>query len=399
MKKAFLILLILITLLTLSSCKCSHPETAVQNAAEATCTQDGYTGDTVCLKCNEIAAAGHSIPAAGHTPGEPIGQREPSCEYDGYTGDIYCTICNELMAASETIPATGHTVSNPDKFIELSCLTHGYTGRGHCDVCGDYIFGEYLPKLEHSMENGVCSSCGYREPGMYENGVLVTPWEQLEADGLVELYERNDSRLQQLSWGLAFVDPSLTGEMVVSEKITGLRAAFEACNLTKIVLPGTLEQVDNYCFRKSPLLEEVVFMTPDAGIGIDAFAHCTALRSVQLPAMLYTINTNTFDGCVSLTEITLPATLTEIRAEAFKDCVSLTNMKFPASLERCMSCFEGCTSLQTIEWPVALTDASCLCYIDLRPEILYHGTQEQWNAIMDVDRLADAKVTFEYAEE
>lgn len=46
---------------------CSHPQTIVENAAEATCTQEGYTGDTYCTECNQITVSGTVIPAKGHS--------------------------------------------------------------------------------------------------------------------------------------------------------------------------------------------------------------------------------------------------------------------------------------------------------------------------------------------
>ena len=45
---------------------CTHPETRVENAVEATCTEDGYTGDTVCAICDELVTQGEAIPG-GHS--------------------------------------------------------------------------------------------------------------------------------------------------------------------------------------------------------------------------------------------------------------------------------------------------------------------------------------------
>ncbi len=45
---------------------CTHAETEVQNASAATCTEAGYTGDTVCKTCNRTLAAGEKVDALGH---------------------------------------------------------------------------------------------------------------------------------------------------------------------------------------------------------------------------------------------------------------------------------------------------------------------------------------------
>lgn len=46
---------------------CDHASTEVRNAKEATCTEDGYTGDLYCLVCLEKIEDGDVIKAAGHT--------------------------------------------------------------------------------------------------------------------------------------------------------------------------------------------------------------------------------------------------------------------------------------------------------------------------------------------
>lgn len=42
---------------------CSHASTEVRNAVDATCTEDGYTGDTYCTACGELLQKGEVIPA------------------------------------------------------------------------------------------------------------------------------------------------------------------------------------------------------------------------------------------------------------------------------------------------------------------------------------------------
>ena len=45
---------------------CEHENTEVRNAAEATCTEAGYTGDTYCVDCGELITEGEAIDALGH---------------------------------------------------------------------------------------------------------------------------------------------------------------------------------------------------------------------------------------------------------------------------------------------------------------------------------------------
>jgi len=75
--------------------------TEVQNAKEATCTEEGYTGDTVCTACGITVTPGEKIEKAAHTAGEPVKENVVESTYE--TGGSYdlvtrCTVCNEVIA-------------------------------------------------------------------------------------------------------------------------------------------------------------------------------------------------------------------------------------------------------------------------------------------------------------
>ena len=46
---------------------CPHEHTELKNAAAATCTEAGYTGDLYCRDCGKLLESGKPIPAAGHS--------------------------------------------------------------------------------------------------------------------------------------------------------------------------------------------------------------------------------------------------------------------------------------------------------------------------------------------
>jgi hypothetical protein len=45
---------------------CEHTSTKLVGQKDATCTEEGYTGDQVCDNCTEVLAQGEVIPALGH---------------------------------------------------------------------------------------------------------------------------------------------------------------------------------------------------------------------------------------------------------------------------------------------------------------------------------------------
>ena len=131
----------------------NHSLTKVINKKDATCTEDGYTGDTVCAICGKVNIAGNTIPAKGHT--EVIDAAvEPTCTEAGKTEGKHCSVCNEILVAQTEIPATGHT----EKTVAgkpATCTETGLTDGISCSVCGTVIKAqEEIPAKGHSWDEG-----------------------------------------------------------------------------------------------------------------------------------------------------------------------------------------------------------------------------------------------------
>ena len=141
----------------------NHSLTKVINKKDATCTEPGYTGDTVCKICGKEITKGEVIPAKGHT--EVIDPAvEPTCTEPGKTEGKHCSVCNEIIAAQEEIPAKGHT-EVIDPAVEPTCTEPGKTEGKHCSVCNEILVAqEVIPAKGHTEE-----ICGAVEP------TLTTP--------------------------------------------------------------------------------------------------------------------------------------------------------------------------------------------------------------------------------
>lgn len=87
---------------------------ALQHAADATCVEDGYTGDNACTACGYVTATGDVLPALGHVAGMVFAN-------DDATHTVICSTCGGDM---ETLPC------------------HDENEDGYCDVCG-YAFPTY----------------------------------------------------------------------------------------------------------------------------------------------------------------------------------------------------------------------------------------------------------------
>lgn len=131
----------------------NHSLTKVINKKDATCTEDGYTGDTVCAICGKKITKGEAIEAKGHI--EAIDAAvEPTCTEPGKTEGKHCSVCNEVLVAQEVIPATGHKEETvPGK--EATCTDTGLTDGTRCSVCGTVIKAqEEIPAKGHSWNEG-----------------------------------------------------------------------------------------------------------------------------------------------------------------------------------------------------------------------------------------------------
>ncbi len=96
---------------------CSHPQTIVENAAEATCSQEGYTGDTYCTECNQITVSGTAIPAKGHSYTSVI-TKQPTTAEEGIR--------------TYTCGGCGHSYTEP--IAKLSDGSSGSTDTGNTDA-------------------------------------------------------------------------------------------------------------------------------------------------------------------------------------------------------------------------------------------------------------------------
>lgn len=122
----------------------NHSLTKVINKKDATCTECGYTGDTVCAICGKEITKGETIQIKGHT--EVIDPAvAPTCTEPGKTEGKHCDVCKEVLVKQEVVPATGHKPEIRNA-VEATLTTPGYTGDTYCTVCNELIAkGEVIP--------------------------------------------------------------------------------------------------------------------------------------------------------------------------------------------------------------------------------------------------------------
>jgi len=164
---------------------CKHGTTEVRNAKSASCSTEGYTGDTHCKLCGVKTKTGTSIAKLSHSYTSVV-TKATTCTSDGvrtYT----CSKCTDSY--TESIPATGHSWTTATCTAPKTCSTCGTTSGsalGHnytakvtkdatcttdgvktytCSKCTD-SYTESIPATGHSWTTATCtapktcSTCG-----------------------------------------------------------------------------------------------------------------------------------------------------------------------------------------------------------------------------------------------
>lgn len=143
-----------------------HQHTEVRNVKEATCTKEGYTGDTYCTDCGEKLSDGKILPKKDHDY-EIKDHKDATCTEDGYTTS-FCKNCGDEK--KETIKATGHQHTEVRDAKKATCTKAGYTGDTYCKDCGEKISsGEVIAKLAHTWDEGNIT----KEADCKETGVMT----------------------------------------------------------------------------------------------------------------------------------------------------------------------------------------------------------------------------------
>ena len=162
---------------------CPHNSTVVEGALDATCTTEGYTGDTWCDDCDTKIASGEVIPKTKHIPAEAV-QENPvaaTCSAKGsYDSVVYCEECGAEISRTtvetgETNPANHAGGTEVRGAAAATCSAEGYTGDTYCKGCGEKIeTGTVIAKADHTpaeavQENPVAATC--RAEGSYDSVV------------------------------------------------------------------------------------------------------------------------------------------------------------------------------------------------------------------------------------
>ena len=143
-----------------------HQHTEIRNKKEATCKEEGYSGDTWCKDCGKKILSGQTIAKTeNHSWNQGEITKEPTCKEKGEK-TFTCSICGNTK--TEKVSTTDHQHMEIRNQKNPTCKEAGYSGDTYCADCGVKIFsGQTIAKTKnHNWDGGVITT----EPTCTERG-------------------------------------------------------------------------------------------------------------------------------------------------------------------------------------------------------------------------------------
>ena len=147
----------------------NHLHSEIRNQKEASCKEEGYSGDKYCPDCGTKLSSGNTIAKTeNHSWNKGVITKKPTCAKEGvktYT----CSICSKTKTEN-IAKTTKHLHTEIRNKKAATCGETGYTGDTYCTDCGTKISsGKTIAKLTtHTWDEGkvttepTCTAKGVR---------------------------------------------------------------------------------------------------------------------------------------------------------------------------------------------------------------------------------------------
>ena len=303
-----------------------HRNTELRNTKEATCIEEGYTGDIYCKDCGARISAGQKISKTAHNWDNGKTTQEATCTSGGvktYT----CTNCQATR--TEEIPATGHGTQITKFAKKASCKSEGYTGDIYCQTCGEMLKeGDVLPKTEHSWDSGRVT----KQPTVTATGVMTYTCRNCKTTKTSAIAKL---KLTKLTPGKTVRDNASNGIYKVLKDGVTVEFTKPITKRTTVKIPDTVKISGITC--------------KVTGIASNAFKNNTTLKTITIGKNVATIGTNAFYGCKNLVKVSGGNGIVKISNKAFGNCINLTGITISQKVRSIgTQAFYNCKKLKTI---------------------------------------------------
>ena len=426
-------------------------------AVPASCTKTGLTAGTHCSVCGTVLVAQQTVSAKGHTEAADAAVAA-TCTKTGLTAGKHCAVCNEVLVAQQTIPATGHsysavwswsgytsatatfTCANDDSHVatENAAITNEVTKESTCEETGvrtytaTVTFGgktytdtaaENITAMGHSYGEPVWSWSGYTSATATftcanddshvatENAAITS---EVTKEATCEIIGKRTYTATVTFGGKTCTDTATEDIPVIPHSYEndictqcgqprhseGLQYTDNAdgtcyvsrigsCTDTVLVIPRNYQGkavtgIGKQAFAACSKLKSVTIPDSVTSIGDSAFIYCTGLTSVTIPDRVTSIGDSAFQNCTGLTSVTIPDSVTSIGDSAFNYCTGLTSVTIGNGVTSIGDyAFGSCKQITSITIPGSVTSIGARAFQECSglTSITFTGTKDQWNSI------------------
>ena len=334
-----------------------HQHTEVRNKVEATCTKEGYSGDTYCTDCGEKLSSGTEIakkaheyeererneanckrngyilfvckvcgdekrevlPKTDHQHTEIRNKEEATCTEGGYTGDTYCTDCGEKLSSGKETPATGHIHIGYLGKKEATCENDGYTGDAYCKDCGITLkIGKNIPALGHTWEKKSVISPTYTKKGTIT--YICKRCKKKKAVTTKKLAYPKVGTSYTVS-GSTYKVTKAGAEVMVYKTSKAARSVTIPATIKAKGITYKVTAIGTKAFNGNKKLKKVTIGANIKKISNNAFFKCKSLKMVTIKSVLLTKKTaskKTFKGVGKKMVIKVPKKVKKAYVKMFK---------------------------------------------------------------------------------
>lgn len=240
----------------------------------------------------------------------------------------------------------------------------------------------YYAKEIHEGESKIIDKDGYLFY-TYDNLSYLIAYKGTETD--IVLPQNYNGGVYKI-YDYAFYNRDSLISITISDSTTAIgEHAFEGCNgLINVNIPNSVTNIGESAFESCFKLTAVNIPNSINTIEAKVFANCIGLTTVNIPDTVIGIGNYAFCGCNGLSTITIPNSVTSIGDGAFSSCICLSKIVIPDGVTSIGNvAFSHCSFVKSITIPNSVKsfgEAAFWCCKNAE-NIIYHGTEEQWNNI------------------
>ena len=333
----------------------NHQNTELRNVKEATCAQEGYTGDTYCKDCGEKLSSGKTIAKTDHI-WDSGRITKPATDTESGIKTYTCINCNTTR--TEEIPATGEHLNTELRGAKsATCLEEGYTGDTYCKDCGTKLSsGTVIPKTGHIWDEGVVT----KATTCTEKGIRTYTCSVCESTKIEEIPSTgHGTKITKFAKEATYTQEGYTGDIYCQDCGTLLEEGKVLAKLEQpkqTVTPGEMigDKASNGVYKVladgrsvefvRQMVQSKVVKIPDTvsingtiyavtGISANAFKNNQLLRTTVIGRNVRRIGKQAFYNCKNLRTITIRTSMLtkkNIGTKAFKGTYKKIKVKVPA---------------------------------------------------------------------